>query len=219
MSSQENQSDQTKQRLLDEAERLFAENGYEAVSVRVITKSAGCNLGAVNYHFGSKKNLYKAVFKERWVPRATKIHQKLNELDQKGDVTPDKIIYTITSAYMELFASNETLSLHHKLIVREMMNPSEVFEMVTHEAMRPTLKLLLKLFRPHLPEHLSETRSILFVLSIFAQVLYFNFARFPVSSATGREYDKEFKELLAKHLTDFSLHGLLHASEIKEKTN
>ncbi|KIX12328.1 TetR/AcrR family transcriptional regulator [Dethiosulfatarculus sandiegensis] len=219
MPAPEHQNDQTKERLLEEAERLFAEHGYEAVSVRVITKSAGCNLGAVNYHFGSKQNLYKAVFMERWIPRARKIHNLLEDLEKKGDTPPDKVIYTITSAYMELFSCNEALTLHHKLIVREMMNPSEIFEMVAQKAMLPTLELLLKLFKPHMPEKLFETRGVLFALSIFAQVLYFNFARFPISSATGREYDDEFKDLLARHLTDFSLHGLLHASEIKESTN
>ena len=41
-------NDHTKERILDEAEALFAQKGYDAVSVREITGAANCNLAAVN---------------------------------------------------------------------------------------------------------------------------------------------------------------------------
>jgi len=52
----------TRERLLDTAERLFAERGFAATSVRDITAAAECNLAAVNYHFGGKSNLYREAF-------------------------------------------------------------------------------------------------------------------------------------------------------------
>ena len=55
----------TRERLLDAAERLFAERGFAGTSVREITDAAGANLGAVNYHFRSKENLYAEVFARR----------------------------------------------------------------------------------------------------------------------------------------------------------
>jgi AcrR family transcriptional regulator len=55
----------TRQRLLDAAEHLFAERGFAATSVRQITEAAGANLGAVNYHFRSKEGLYADVFARR----------------------------------------------------------------------------------------------------------------------------------------------------------
>ena len=55
----------TRERLLDVAERLFAERGFGATSVRGITAEAGCNLAAVNYHFGGKDQLYEEVFRRR----------------------------------------------------------------------------------------------------------------------------------------------------------
>jgi hypothetical protein len=48
-------ADNTKERLLAMAERLFAEKGYDGVSVREITHCAECNLAAINYYFGNKK--------------------------------------------------------------------------------------------------------------------------------------------------------------------
>ena len=55
----------TRERLLDTAERLFAERGFATTSVRDITDGAGANLGAVNYYFRSKDNLYVEVFIRR----------------------------------------------------------------------------------------------------------------------------------------------------------
>ena len=51
----------TKSRILDAAERLFLEHGFEATSLRQLTAAAGVNLAAVNYHFGSKEELFQAV--------------------------------------------------------------------------------------------------------------------------------------------------------------
>lgn len=55
----------TKDNILDVAERLFAESGYEATSMRAITTEAGVNLAAVNYHFHSKERLLQALFTRR----------------------------------------------------------------------------------------------------------------------------------------------------------
>ncbi len=52
----------TSLRILDQAERLFAEQGFNETSLRAITSAAEVNIASVNYHFGSKKNLIQAVF-------------------------------------------------------------------------------------------------------------------------------------------------------------
>ena len=55
----------TATRILDAAERLFVEHGFEATSLRTITQQAEVNLAAVNYHFGSKDALFQAVHRQR----------------------------------------------------------------------------------------------------------------------------------------------------------
>ena len=54
-------ADDIRTRLIDAAERLFAERGVDAVSIRQITREAGANVAAVHYHFGSKPALLRAV--------------------------------------------------------------------------------------------------------------------------------------------------------------
>ncbi|XQW83834.1 TetR/AcrR family transcriptional regulator [Thalassotalea piscium] len=51
----------TKNKILDAAESLFADKGFNGTSLREITSLAEVNLAAVNYHFGSKKELIKSV--------------------------------------------------------------------------------------------------------------------------------------------------------------
>jgi len=55
----------TRERILDVAEVLFTEHGFEGTSMRLITGQAGVNLAAVNYHFGTKEALFQAVFHRR----------------------------------------------------------------------------------------------------------------------------------------------------------
>jgi AcrR family transcriptional regulator len=54
-----------KERILDAAERLFAQRGYYGVSLRDITQAAGVDVALVGYHFGGKRELFTAVFERR----------------------------------------------------------------------------------------------------------------------------------------------------------
>ena len=55
----------TRERILDAAERLFMQHGYDGTSMRLVTGEAEVNLAAVNYHFGSKEELMQAVLRRR----------------------------------------------------------------------------------------------------------------------------------------------------------
>jgi AcrR family transcriptional regulator len=59
--------------LIEAARRLFAQHGYEGTSVRAITTEAGANLGAITYHFGSKRELYDRVVGSVVAPLAERV--------------------------------------------------------------------------------------------------------------------------------------------------
>src|SRR5712692_10580188 len=61
-------SSATQGKILDAAEALFMEHGFEATSLRQITTAANVNLAAVHYHFGSKEDLFEAVLTRRLDP-------------------------------------------------------------------------------------------------------------------------------------------------------
>ena len=78
----------TKERILDTAEGLFAEHGFPATSMRDITNAAGVNLAAINYHFGSKESLLIAVLQRRTLPINTARLSRLDALEAAADGRP-----------------------------------------------------------------------------------------------------------------------------------
>ena len=78
----------TKARILDAAEALFMEHGFEATSLRAITAAAAVNLAAVNYHFGSKEELFQAVLTRRLDPMNQERVDILTQLEHESAPAP-----------------------------------------------------------------------------------------------------------------------------------
>lgn len=78
----------TKEVILDAAERLFAERGFDGVSVRDITALAGVNVAAVSYYFGSKSGLAVAAFRRRVGELSRERVRLLREAESRAGQTP-----------------------------------------------------------------------------------------------------------------------------------
>ncbi len=78
----------TKSRILDAAELLFMEHGFEATSLRQLTTAAGVNLAAVNYHFGSKEELFQAVLTRRLDPMNQERIELLDKVEREAGAKP-----------------------------------------------------------------------------------------------------------------------------------
>jgi AcrR family transcriptional regulator len=72
----------TRERILNAAERLFAERGLDGVSTRDITAQAKANVGAINYYFGNKEGLVFAVFDRRLTPITEERLAALDEVER-----------------------------------------------------------------------------------------------------------------------------------------
>jgi len=83
-------SPDTRERILDAAERLFMAHGYEGTSMRQITGEAAVNLAAVNYHFGSKESLMQEVFRRRLDWLNEERMRVLNEMEAAAGGLPLK---------------------------------------------------------------------------------------------------------------------------------
>jgi AcrR family transcriptional regulator len=78
--------DVTKGRLLEATERLIAEKGFDAVSVRDITGLAKANVAAVNYHFGSREGLLGALLEQRMKPIFVERGERLEALGETASM-------------------------------------------------------------------------------------------------------------------------------------
>ena len=201
--------DHTRERILDEAETLFALRGYHAVSVRQITGAARCNLAAVNYHFGNKQNLYLEVYRQRWLPRAERVQQSFqNSLKNAPTPSADTVVQSLARAFLEGPLSDEERGRHLRLVLGELLRPTEAFEPIIERMVRPLMDRLVEDLRAAMPADADDEQVILNAFSIMALALYFNLARPVIKAVLGAEAGNNLKTRLVDHLVEFSLNGI-----------
>jgi len=112
----------TRKRLLDSAECLFAERGFAATSVRDITAKAGCNLAAVNYHFGGKQNLYRAVFRRRLAALREERIAGIRDARDRGD-SLEFVLAGFAEVFLKPLVARGGSRSVLDLLQREMLDP------------------------------------------------------------------------------------------------
>ena len=147
----------TKQRILDAAEKLFAEKGFHCTTMRNITCEAQVNLAAVNYHFGSKMALFEAVFERRLVPlnqlRMKRLEAVRDEAAGNGG-RPE--VEDIVQAFIEptlcFRESGPGAKNFLALVGRFFVDQDDSLRDVFLRHMGPVLELFLSVLRQALPE-------------------------------------------------------------------
>ncbi|MGW5152567.1 TetR/AcrR family transcriptional regulator [Rhodococcus koreensis] len=161
----------TRERLLAAAQRLFAQGGEEATSLRAITREAGANVASVNYHFGSRDELLRLVLEGYLEPiNARRLAMFDAAVAEYGDHVPVGVLLTAflrpdLDALADLRAHNPQIA---RFIGRAYTQPSASVAGFMHEQFAPVAERLIPLLRqtlPQVPEH--EVRIRLgFVVSI-----------------------------------------------------
>ncbi|WP_407279000.1 TetR/AcrR family transcriptional regulator [Aromatoleum evansii] len=98
---------ETRDRILDAAEALFVEHGFEATTMRMITSRADANIAAVNYHFGSKDALIQEVFRRRLTElnrRRLAVLDRLEAEAQGAPLKPSRIVEAFFGTALEMAA-------------------------------------------------------------------------------------------------------------------
>lgn len=146
----------TKTRILDAAEELFAENGYQGTTLRRITAAAGANLAAVNYHFGSKEALLEAVFERRLIPlngrRTEEIQAVLDEARARGFRPPvSSLMRGFIEPTLRFRDSGKGARNFIKLVAHSNMESSGLAQKLFFRHMGPLIDLLTKALEEALP--------------------------------------------------------------------
>lgn len=93
---------ETKVRILDAAEVLFAEHGFKDTSLRTITTKANVNLASVNYHYGDKKALVRAVLSRYLDAFMPKMQAELDALLTRDEITLEEVFGCIKQPLLSL---------------------------------------------------------------------------------------------------------------------
>ena len=109
----------TRDRLIEVSGELFAERGFDSVSLRVITESANVNLAAVNYHFGSKEELILAVVEDIVGPVNQKRLERLGEIDSTSSDSLKAIIHAFIDPVFDVTSADAGAdNKYYKLLSR-----------------------------------------------------------------------------------------------------
>jgi AcrR family transcriptional regulator len=146
-------ADGTKERILDAAERLFSEDGFDATSLRAVTAAAGTNLAAVNYHFGSKAALLPAVAARMLEPVTQRQLQLLDELEAgRGDPSVDELLEAFVAPLVDLFdQEGDRGPVLARLFGRIMSDPSREMQRMVIERVQGTQRRFEEAFARVLP--------------------------------------------------------------------
>lgn len=131
----------TKTALILAAGPIFAQKGLEGASIRAIVKVSGTNVASVNYHFGSKENLYLAVFDYVLNQVITEyVHERWSRmpLEQRTPENIREFISEVITTSFENFFMKGHPHWFYILLHREMCNPGEAFrrlkaDVIDHE--------------------------------------------------------------------------------------
>ncbi|WOO41835.1 TetR/AcrR family transcriptional regulator [Rubellicoccus peritrichatus] len=146
---------ETRQRMLQEAEKLYSEHGFDGMSLRTLTSDAGVNLASVNYHFGSKKELVMAMFQERIMPMNEERLERLNKAREAGNgvASLEGIFDALLIPVAERAQVNGVLDMHFLKMVGRAISESDDF---WHELFIRNFQELSKTFVEALAEALPD---------------------------------------------------------------
>jgi AcrR family transcriptional regulator len=194
----------TRQRLIDAAAVLFADQGFENVTVREICKASSANVAAVNYHFGDKAGLYRAV-----VTFAIQIMQETNELSQRAGegLSPEEQIRGFVRVFVGRLIADNPNSWIHRLMAREMEHPTEALDLVMTQVVQPRLDYLCSVTATIMDLPVSDSRVRRSVGSLQSQCLM---AARKVPSALEKSWGSAMRdhEAWLRHIADFSIGGM-----------
>ena len=161
----------TKIRILDCAEQMFANHGYTNTSMRSLAQQAGVNLASANYHFGTKDNLLRAVIERRIIP-LNKIRQKrIDEVmvrAQQENTLPETadLIKAFFEPTLEFRNSCTGAKAFIGLVSRSISEPDKTVRSCFLEFVKPSVNHkfeMLRLALPHIPAEILKARLMLSV--------------------------------------------------------
>jgi len=198
-----------RERLLDVAEGLFAEHGFEGTSIRELAAAADSNIASVNYYFGSKEKLYEEVFRRHLLPMRDSRIQSIDKVMSESGGRPklEELLRSFANAFIEPLADETRAARFMKLMGREMVDshlPSDVF---AEEMAIPTLKAIQSALLKACPG-LDESRAVLVVYSIVGQLLYAVHIRPMLEQARDAEMPKYELSRIVDHIVAFSAAGI-----------
>lgn len=162
----------TAQRLLDAAERLFGDLGYNGVGMRALAQAAQVNLAATTYHFGSKKALYVETFLRRFRVVNARRLELLASAEQESQGRPLAVERAMECMMQPSVEAGLEHPAFNKMVARTFMAPPKFL----HEHMRaefePVFKVFIMALERALPTVPTELLNLRLALALGATLMF-----------------------------------------------
>jgi AcrR family transcriptional regulator len=203
---------ETRRRVLGAATQLFSERGFARVTVRDICKKARANVAAVNYHFGGKDGLYRAV-----IETAIATMQETTDAARaagKGKPPDVRLREYVRISLHRIVGVGSYAWIHH-LMMREISDPTPALDLVADRVLKPRMEYLCGVIGELLGARADDERVVRCALSVQAQFHALTWTRMMTKVAPGLETRPEALDAIAAHITRFSLGGIAEAKNAR----
>jgi AcrR family transcriptional regulator len=199
---------ETESRLLEAAGQVFAERGFAAATVRDICERAQANVAAINYHFGDKRGLYRAVF--RHASACGQTEPGVDELVGPGAIR----LRAWTERFLYGLVAKDSAGWPGRLLAREFADPSPALSEFIEHGGRPVYDLLIAIIMSLAP-NLPAARLHSCAASIIGQVIFYHHAKpFIEVLAPAQVLTTHNLQHIAEHITAFSLAAIAHLESL-----
>jgi AcrR family transcriptional regulator len=204
---------ETRTRILDAAEELFMQHGFEGTSMRLLTARASANLAAVNYHFGSKDALIEAVFRRRLDPMNAARVAALEQLEKDAGgraLAPEAIIRAFVGASLRMIEDAKHGGRNFiRLLGRTYTDPQKHIRSLIGQLYAPAMERFKSAFERALPQ-MPRDELVWRIHFMFGTLAYTLAATDTVQLIAGcKPEDRYDARLLEARLTAFLGAGLL----------
>jgi len=200
----------TRRKILEAACDVFGESGYRGATHAEICRRAGVNTAAINYHFGSKAELYKAS----WQHVAEGVERLYPMTGGVGpDAPPEDRLRGQIRAMLGRFA-DESLGPYHRIRMMEFSDPTGLLDEALDDRHRAHRRYTQAIVRELLGPGATETEVELCELSVVVQ---WRMMHPHGPNRRHRPLPVDDLEALQEHITQFSLGGILKVREARDR--
>ena len=198
-------SDITRERIMKAAERLFAERGYDATSIRAIVAKARVNQAAINYHFDGKDGLYGEVLRAAF--RAL-TEQQLEHADEMKAMSREAALAEFIRRQLHPLLGRDEYSRHMRILNWETVRPTAVFRKLLSEEAAPFMGLAVELVRRFQPEADQRTLTAAAVWLVGQCSVFLRNREQLAEPPLGLALDEKAVEWLAQLVSSWATGGL-----------
>lgn len=214
MPVEDSSSDASRDRLLRAAIEVFAERGFRDGTVREISGRAEVNIASVNYYFGSKEKLYAESLNLAF-RQANALYPLQDAMD--ASLPAETRLAAFIKILLKKLLDESALGLHTRLIMREIVEPTNALDDVVKTAIAPQFQLVRELVLALLGPHSPDLAVQRVVLSILAQCLMYRHSRAVVDRLCPQVIaSPEAIEQTAAHILRFSLAAIQGLTQLEE---